>query len=212
MGGGVRRVTLRSFLHRPGIIAAYAPPPGTDTQAVVQYARLQHAQRTAFDGRFDADDATAFYCVEFVARALEAGGAAALPRVPLTSNASMRVVLYWLQVHPKGLLLAGDLAEPTRRMWLVSRHYRPAQIDRYFALQRELYARFTPEQKLGALFQWRGIGLQWRPRVRDYLETGLKGSAEDPALLAQRLFEERAAVSALPPDPAPARTARADGW
>lgn len=211
MGGGVRRVTLRSFLRRPGIIAAYSPPPGTDPLAVVRYARAQHSQRTAFDGRFDPDDAAAFYCVEFVARALEAGGAQPLPRVPLTRNASMRVVLDWLQVSPAGLLLAGDLAAPARRVWLMSRHYRPAQIDRYFALQRELHARFTPEQKLGALFQWHAFGLQWRPRVRDYLENGLRNTAEDPVLLAQRLFDGRDLVSAMPPDPGPVRTVPADG-
>ena len=211
MGGGVRRVTLRSFLRRPGIIAAYAPPPGTEAQAVVRYARTQHSLRTAFDGRFDPDDAGAFYCVEFVARALEAGGAQPLPRVPLTRNASMRVVLDWLQVSPAGLLLAGDLASPARRVWLLSRHYRPAQIDRYFALQNELHARFTPEQKLGALFQWRGFGLRWRPRVRHYLETGLGNTAEDPLQLARRLFEGRDPVSAMPPDPGPARTVPAGG-
>lgn len=211
MGGGVRRVKLKSFLRRPGIIAAYAPPPGISTEAVVHYARAQYSQRAAFDGRFDADDASAFYCVEFVSRALQAGGADPLPRVPLTRNASMRVVLDWLQVKPAGLLLAGDLAEPSRRMWLLSRHYHPQQIDRYFALQRELHARFTPEQKLGALFRWGGFGLQWRPRIRDYLEIGLRNPAEDPVQLAQRLFEGRATVSAMPPDPGPAQTARAGG-
>jgi hypothetical protein len=211
MGGGVRRVTLRSFLQRPGIIAAYSPPPGTDAQAVVRYARAQYSARTPFDGRFDADDAGALYCVEFVARALEAGGAQPLPRVPLTRNASMRVVLDWLQVNPDGLLLAGDLASPARRVWLLSRYYRPAQIDRYFALQSELHARFTPEQKLGALFQWRGFGLRWRPRVRDYLETGMRSTVEDPVLLAQRLFEGRDVLSAIQPDPEPARTVPAGG-
>jgi hypothetical protein len=189
MGGGVRKVTLRSFLQRPGIIEAYAPLSGTDVEAVVRFAQQHLAQHTAFDGRFDADDDSAFYCVEFVSRALEAGGAPALPRVPLNDNASMRVVLDWLEVHPSGLLLAGDLAEPERRMWRVSRIYRPEQIDRYFALQRELHARFTPEQKLGALFAWRSSRLQWRPQVRAYLEAGLRSGSDPPAWLARPLLE-----------------------
>ena len=212
MRGGLRRVTLRSFLQRPGIIEAYAPPPGTDVDAVVRYARAHLDLRTAFDGHFDAADDAAFYCVEFVSRALVAGGAAPLAHVPLTANASMRVVLDWLEVNPAGLQLAGDLAEPSRRLWRVSRFYRSEQIDRYFALQRELHARFTPAQKLGALFVWRGSGLQWRPPVRAYLEAGLRNGAEDAALLARRLFEGSAAVSAPPPDRAPLRTVRADGW
>ncbi len=189
MAGGVRKVTLRSFLQRPGFIEAYAPPPDVDVAAVIRYAQAHLARRTAFDGHFDADDAAAFYCVEFVARALAAGGAAPLQPAPLSSNASMRAVLDWLEVNPSGLLLAGDLAGPQRRMWRVSRFYRPDQIDRYFALQRELHARFTPEQKLGALFAWRSSRLHWRPRVLAYLEAGLRSGAEDPALLAQRLFE-----------------------
>ncbi len=212
LGGGVRRVTLRSFLQRPGIIEAYAPPPDTDVDAVVRFARAHFASHTAFDGHFDADDDAAFYCVEFVSRALAAGGAAPLPRVPLTTNASMRVVLAWLQVNPSGLQLAGDLAAPQRRLWRVSRFYRSEQIDRYFALQRELHARFTPEQKLGALFAWRSSGLQWRPRVRIYLEAGLRSDADEASLLARRLFEGSAVVSASPSDPAQLRTARADDW
>jgi hypothetical protein len=188
MGGGLRKVTLHSFLRRPGIIAAYAPPADVDVDAVVRYAQAQLAQHTGFDGHFDADDAAAFYCVEFVSRALVAGGAAPLPRVPLSGNASMRVVLDWLEIHPSGLMLAGDLAAPQRRLWRVSRLYRPEQVDRYFALQRELHARFTPEQKLGALFAWRSSRLRWRPRVLAYLEAGLRSGAEDPALLARRLF------------------------
>ena len=189
MGGGVRKVTLRSFLQRPGIIEAYAPPPDIDVAEVIRFAQAHLARHTAFDGHFDAEDDAAFYCVEFVARALAAGGAMPLQPAPLTGNASMRVVLDWLEVHASGLLLAGDLAMPQRRMWRVSRFYRPEQIDRYFALQRELHARFTPEQKLGALFAWRASRLQWRPRVLAYLEAGLRSGAEEPALLAQRLFD-----------------------
>ena len=76
VGGGVQRVTLDSFLARGGITAIYDPPASADRGVLVDFARARLRDYFPFDARYDASDASKYYCVEFVARALEAAGAA----------------------------------------------------------------------------------------------------------------------------------------
>ncbi|MBC8026405.1 MAG: hypothetical protein H7Y89_10460 [Steroidobacteraceae bacterium] len=170
MGGGVRRVKLAAFLARDGIVALYEPEAGVDRAAAAAFARTNRAARTPFDDTFDARDARRFYCVEFVARALEAGGAAPVAGVELSSNRSMRVVLDWLEIHSPTILLAGELLEENRRVLLAERRRTRAQIEAYFERKRELHRRFTADQRLGNVLDWRGLTLKLRPRVREFLD------------------------------------------
>jgi hypothetical protein len=189
MGGGVRRVTLRSFLKRGGIIAVVDPPPEVDRTTLADYARQQRRLHTPFDGQFDSSDPSRFYCVEFVAHALEAAGTQAPAGAGMSSNRSMRAARQWLGTSESGLLLAGELMAPERRVLLVSRRYSQEQIHAYFELKRELHARFTPEQKLGALLRWQGQTLRYRAPVQEYFDAGLADDAPDVAILAARIFD-----------------------
>ena len=187
MGGGVRRVSLEAFLSRGGIVAIYAPGPEIDRESLVRFARERMREHKAFDGRYDADDADRYYCVEFVARALEAAGSAPIPATPVSRNPSMQVALGWLGIGTSGLLLADDLVARYRRVVLLSEHDSAAGISRYFGLKRELHRRFTADQRLGNVLYWRWQSLRLRPSVDAYFESGLEDD-RDPRVLADAMF------------------------
>jgi hypothetical protein len=171
MRGGVRRVTLRSFLRRDGIIVLQEPPDGVDRTALVEFARARWRDKTPFDGHFDARDASRYYCVEFVTRALEAAGARRLAGRPLTTNRSMRTALDWLRIDAPELLLAGQWIDEERRVARLSRRLTAGEIDAYFERKREVHRRFTHERRLGAVFEWRR-GPRLRPAVKRFFDTG----------------------------------------
>ena len=185
--GGVRRVALESFLLRGGIAAIYEPEPGVDRAALAEFASARERERKPFDGKYDASDPSRYYCVEFVARALEAAGATPIPATPTTRNPSMHVGLDWLGIDTPAFLLAGDLVREERRVALVSRRFTEAEISRYFALKRELHRRFTDDQRVGNVLFWRGQSLHLRPGVDRYYEVGVFGAA-DPVALADQMF------------------------
>ncbi len=183
-GGGVRRVTLDSFLRRPGIIAIHEPPPGADGAAAADYARASLAARTPFDEFFDAGDAASVYCAEFVARAWEAGGAAPADGIAVSGNPSVRMLLEWFEVRAPRLVLAGELLRGNR-IALIDRQRNLAQIERHFARRRELHRRFTGDQRLGNVFRWSGMSLAFRPQVAAYLSAAPDAGE---AVLADRLL------------------------
>jgi hypothetical protein len=187
IGGGVRRVTLESFLLRGGIVAIYSPKPGVDRAALAAFARARARERKPFDGQYDASDPAKYYCVEFVARALEAAGATPIPVTPTTRNPSVQVALHWLGIRTPGFLLAGDLVAEERRVALVSRRFTEAGVSRYFALKRELHRRFTEDQRVGNVVYWRHQALHLRPRVDRFYDVGI-ATDTDPVALANEMF------------------------
>jgi hypothetical protein len=187
IGGGVQRVTLESFLLRGGIVAIYSPEPGVDRTALAAFAQARERERKPFDGHYDASDPAKYYCVEFVARALEAAGGTPIPMTPTTRNPSVRVALDWLGIDTPGFLLAGDLVADERRVALVSRRFTQHEITRYFALKRELHRRFTDDQRVGSVMYWRRQGLRLRPRVDRFYDVGVAADT-DPEELADEMF------------------------
>jgi hypothetical protein len=198
VGGGVQRVKLATFLERGGITAIYDPPASVDRRALGQFAEARWRERFPFDGRYDARDSSKYYCVEFVARALEAAGAAPIRATPITRNPSLQVALEWLEMRTPVLLMAGTVIDGARRVALLSRGLTETQIERYFVLKRELHGRFTPDQRLGNVMFWSRQRLRLRPRVDEFFEAGILEQT-DPRVLADRLFgpraEERVAAS-----------------
>ena len=185
--GGVRRLPLKNFLARRGIVAVYAPPAGVDAQAVARFAQAREAEGFPFDSHYDASDASRYYCAEFVARALESAGAQPFEPIPVTRNPSVRVALDWLDIDTRGLLLAGGLVDESRRVALMSADFTVTEIERYFVLKRELHRRFTDDQRLGNLLYWRWQRLRLRPQVDAFYDRGVAEST-DPARLADEMF------------------------
>jgi hypothetical protein len=186
IAGGVQRVRLERFVKRGGIIALYAPRAGVDPDRLAAFVRDKRV--FPFDGQYDAHDASKYYCVEFVARALEAGGAQPIAASPLTANASVQVALRWLGIGGPDMLMAGALIAGQRRVALLSRGLTEFQIGRYFELKRELHRRFTADQRLGNVLFWRDQRLHLRPAVEEYFESGIL-TPEDPARVADRVFK-----------------------
>lgn len=183
-GGGVRRVTLASFLRRPGVIAIHEPPPDADGAIAANYARDRLAARTPFDEFFDARDQRSMYCAEFVARAWEAGGASPFQGIAVNDNPSVRQLLDWFEVRAPRLVLAGELLRG-ERIALIDRQRSLAQIERHFARRRELHRRFTRDQRLGNVFRWNGLSLGFRPQVAAYLSAA---PDQGEAILADRML------------------------
>lgn len=202
MGGGVQRVKLESFLQRRGIIAIYDPPANADRRVLADFARARWREHYPFDGRYDAADPSKFYCVEFIARALEAAGVAPIRATPMTRNPSVRVALEWLDIRSEEMLMAGTIIGRERRVALISRGLTESEIERYFVLKREVHRRFTMDQRLGNVMFWRGQQLQLRPRVDEYFEAGIL-TETDPAILADQMF-------GVPATPAAGRVATVD--
>lgn len=182
MGGGVRRVRLESFLARGGIVAIHEPPPGADPARLVTFAREQAARRTGFDGYFDARDPQRLYCIEFIARAIEAAGGGEPTYTAVNTQPSLAVALRWLRIDAPRFWLASDVVDPQRRIALLSRSLSTAEIQAWFAMRQELHRRFTPELRLGALFEWRMQSMRYRPAVARYVEAGLASARNSPQL------------------------------
>jgi hypothetical protein len=185
MGGGVRRVSLDSFLRRDRIMAIHDPPAGTDRQRLAEFARAHWRERTPFDGVFDARDASRFYCVEFVARALEFASAPPTPLVSVNRNPSVGVALHWLRVDSGQLLLAGELIAQQRRAALISRSRSADEVAAYFARKAEIHRRFDEQARLGDVLSWGWQRLKLRPVIERYFAAT---THDDAYALAERTF------------------------
>ena len=179
--GTIRRVTLEDYIGRNRFVAIYDPPPGVNADAVAAFAIDNHQRRTPFDPYFDYRDHEKLYCTEFVALALESGGAKPYEPVPVNQNPSLRVALDWLKITAPSILPAAALTRDAHRVALLSRFYTPAQVEAYFTMKRELHRRFTPDQRLGNLFTWSWFtALHVRPEIRAFRERALNSVAELP--------------------------------
>ena len=187
--GRVKRVPLYQFLQRYAHIEIWDPVE-LDKSAIVAFAQLHFAQRTPFDPYFDNNETDALYCTEFVALALEAGGAAPFPVVAMRDNRSARVVLDWLKV-PDSLIQADTLIASSTRVATLSLTRTLTEILLTDEIRRELYRRFTCDQQVGNLFSVNG------PTVR------LRDPADQFLAEAMLLFDP----SSKPPDTATARQA-----
>ena len=173
MRGGIGRVALDEYLRHAAVVAIYDPPPGVDRARVAAFARDHYARETEFDPYFDSANRDKFYCAEFVALALEAGGAQAVPLAPMSGNPSLKVVLDWLKIRASKVIPASALIDEGRHVGTLSLKFSPAQIQAYFDLKRELHRRFTPDQKLGNVFHWSGRDLKLRDEVQQFMTRGL---------------------------------------
>jgi hypothetical protein len=207
--GTARRLPFSSFVRRYQFVAIYDPAPELDVEVALAFARDAVARGVPFDPFFGLDSET-LYCTEFVAAALEAGGAARVRQTALRSNRSLGVALRWLGIEATRVILAKDLVDPAREVARVSAHRNPEEAPLYFAQKRELHARFTPDQRLGAVFRWGMGSLHLRASVRDYLAAGRARAAVDPpqrADAARRAAAELAAQFFEAAAESPARAA-----
>jgi hypothetical protein len=170
--GEVRRVKLDKFLQRYFYVAIY-DPVDVDHSAVVEFAKTHYEAKTPFDAYFDYSDHSKFYCTEFVALALEAGGAAPLPLTKNRANRSAGIVLDWLGI-PDEVMHATTLANQGTRVATLSKKRTLTEILVLEALKQELHRRYTCDQKLGNVFLWGGIQLELREPPKAFIKQGFE--------------------------------------
>ena len=171
--GGMRRIPFAEYVSKEKIIGIYALPPGVDAGKVVTFARIQYERNTPFDAYFDGDDASALYCSELVALALQAAGSAPIRQAALRVNRSYAVIREWLRLRARQLFLPGQLIEPTRKIAVWSAELSPLQIEAFFEIRRELTRRFDPQTRLGHLFRWTGTALELRDEPQRFITASL---------------------------------------
>jgi hypothetical protein len=170
MGGKVRRVSLQQYIARQRITAIFEPPGVTDAGAVVRFVQERHRDGTRFDPYFDWFDHERLYCTEFAALALHAGGAPLPAPVRVRDNASLRILLEWLNVEAQHIVTVASLLGDATPVALVSRRLDADGIEGYFAAKRELHEQFTAGRTLGSLWSWSWRGLRLRPEVVAFLK------------------------------------------
>ncbi len=178
--GMVRRVPLERFVDRY-FYAEIFEPAGADRAKVAQFARHHLAAQTPFDRYFNYNDDSAFFCAEFVARAIEHGGGERATIAPNRPNRSVSVVMGWLGV-PEETIETSSLVDQSNPVVRMS-SYSDSEILALNAVKQEFHRRFTADQAIGNLFRWDGL----RPIMR---------------INGQRLLDKSLArAKTLPPDP-----------
>lgn len=181
--GKVRRVPLEQFVKRY-FYAEVFEPAGADRAKVAEFARYHLAAETPFDRYFDYNDDSAFFCAEFVARAIEYGGGERASIAPNRTNRSVSVVMDWLGVPEETIATSSlvDQSNPVIRMSSRS----DSEILALNAVKREIHRRFTADQTIGNLFRWDGHRPLMRVNSQRFLDKSLTRAKQlppDPQLI-----------------------------
>jgi hypothetical protein len=181
--GKVRRMPLERFVKRY-FYAEIFEPAGADRAKVAEFARHHLAAETPFDRYFDYNDDSAFFCAEFVARAIEYGGGNRASIAPNRTNRSVSVVMDWLGVPEETIATSSlvDQSNPVMRMSSRS----DSEILALNAVKREIHRRFTADQTIGNLFRWDGLRPVIRINGQRFLEKSLTRAKQlppDPQLI-----------------------------
>jgi hypothetical protein len=167
--GGLRRTPLADYLAVHLYIEVYEPPDGVDEAKVAAKIRELEAQGVGFDAAWDYTDHKELYCSEFVVEALAAGGASRPPLFALNANPSLLRVLRWFGIKGTETLPAAALPRG-KRVAAFSRWTTRAASEAYLEAKRELYRRFTLDQKIGSLLSLSGYEVNLRPSVAALLD------------------------------------------
>ena len=140
----------------------YDPPGGADGEKVAAFVRQKFKEGVEFDSHFNFHDHSKLFCTELVSLAVQHGGGP--PLVPEASNPNHSVVegMKWLGVPPGEALAAGKFAEPSRFVGALGQFPTRTAAWTYFEAKRELFRRYTTDQRLGFLLSIDGNGAHRR--------------------------------------------------
>jgi hypothetical protein len=196
--GGIRRTPLIEYC-RPNLYAEiFAPPAGVDGEKVAAWVHQRFEEGIIFDAYFRWNEHETLFCTEFVELALEAGGMKQVTLVPIQKNASLRVVVEYLAVPLDTFLPAGLFADPKRYVGAIGTLGTRTAALAYFEAKREIYRRFTPDQKLGNIFISASGDMLLRPEIEAFLTQAVK--LFEGARVAPREAAIATAVRALADD------------
>lgn len=169
--GRISRTPLSEFLNQHAHVEFYDPPAGVDPGAAALFARRAYLDKVPFDAHF-APDPDSYYCSELVARALEAAGGS-IRFSKFRDNPSLLVLRRWLGATHSSIITVSSLIEGARYAGTLTVYPSRATFNAYVAAKRELHRRFTPDQKLGNLFQIEDGKLQMRPAVGRFIDLAM---------------------------------------
>jgi len=168
--GFCRRLPLADYCAANLYVEIFDPPEGVDGEQVAAWAQARYREQPPFDAYFDYTEHERLFCTEFVALALEAGGAPPVELVPVRQQPSLQQLLEWFGVKRDVCLPAGLLADPERRVAALGLLPTPTAARCYFAAKEELHRRFTDDQRMGNVFEMQGFAdIALRPEVFQFL-------------------------------------------
>lgn len=188
--GGIDRESLKKVIRSNPVVSIFNPPPDADRVKLIAYIKNAYAQHVPFDPFFDAEDHSRLYCGEFIAVALEHAGAHPPRPVLLRNNAAIAYISRSLKIHDAYFLSPGLFADPARHVATFSAALNPNQIAAYLAVPRELFQRFTDDQRFGALIEIQDNGgARLRPSIGEFISQVLSmarfAKTSDPEQMAE---------------------------
>ncbi len=187
--GEVTRTEFAKFLKRQRHVEIYEPPDHVDRGAVVAFARKSLIDKVPFDAHFGLDR-DRYYCTEFVAYALEAGGHRIDP-IPFRDNASLAVLRRWLGIREPSMIPPGALVDQENYVGTITSFPSRTTYHAFSAAKMELHRRFTEDQKLGNVFVVTNNRLDLRPAVQTFVENAMAAFPENEAQFSLARIEAR---------------------
>ena len=147
----------------------YDPPPGAKPELVAAYVRRTFERHVKFDTHFDSNNHDELYCSEMVGLAVEAAGGKPPPLERSNANQSITKAMAWLGVPPGEALPAGAFMAPERYVAALGQFANRTSAWAYFEAKREIFRRFTTDQRLGYVLALSNNGeLKVRDNVSDF--------------------------------------------
>lgn len=164
----------RSFFEyvAPNLYAeVYDPPDGVDGERVAAFARKKYAEGLELDAHFRFEDHEKMFCTELVELALRDAGAKPNQLAGVHDNPSLHTAMRWLDVPMTTTLPAGIFVDPDRYIGAFGQFPSRTHAYAYFEGKREVYRRFTKNQRLGYIFELEPTGvISLRPRIASFLD------------------------------------------
>jgi hypothetical protein len=199
IAGKVRRNSFYEYC-KPNLYAeVFDPPPGVDTKKMADFIQKAYKDETPFDPYFNHADKENLYCTQLIDLTLQAGGAKPMEMVAMQQNPSFLVALKWLAVPLDKNLPAGAFADKSRSVGSLGTFGSMVSVRSYYAAKKEIYIRFTKDQRLGNVFILNGLDIQLRDQVDRFVRDCIKlflSARESPSeevlsVAVQELADER---------------------
>lgn len=147
----------------------YDPPEGVDGEKVAAYARQKFKEGVEFDAFFDFHHHEKLFCSELVSLALTNAGGPPIAPEPSNPNPSVIAGMKWLGVPAGEALAAGRFADPAKYVAALGQFPTRTAAWSYFEAKRELFRRFSMDQRLGFLLSINGNGqVDVRPNITSF--------------------------------------------
>jgi hypothetical protein len=169
--GGMRRTPFYEYV-TPNLYAEiYDPPAGADGEKIAAFARQKFTEAVEFDAFFQYEDHSKLFCTELVNLAIMNAGGKPVSLVPARENASLKLALQWLDVPHSYVLPAGLYKDDSRYVGALGQFTSRTAAYSYFEAKREISRRFTPDQRLGFLFEMHSTGdISTRPELDGFVD------------------------------------------